>query len=406
MQKQNILNELKKRNINIDNISTDKQPIISKDLILNELEKRGLKQNKSGEFLKTSEQVAKENPFGTIYDDMELPEMTSESQAVYDYLSSKEFRRLSLEITGGVVGAMYPPAAIARAATLVRPALQGLVTKMGGAAVGGAGGAAVSQTFDPTFNTQDDFSEIMESVSKDMLRSGAVAATGEGAGLLIGKGISKVLGRNKKLIEGADEAVQTIEAQKAKILANPKSYTQEVKDAVKVGQLTPGLLQKGQTIDILENVTESSLFGGGDIRYAKEGATTIAQSGLDDFLKLYKAKAGDGNLGNLFQKTLTKDMDIFKSVANVKYKKLDDALSSDKYANRFQVDLTPLKKIAAEELKNLGLKKQSSNLKTFLTDILNEPNYVTYKRANILRGDLLEESRAFTTETLGKKRED
>jgi len=30
-----------------------------------------------------------------------------------------------------------------------------------------------------------------------MLRSGAVAATGEGAGLLIGKGITKVLGRNK-----------------------------------------------------------------------------------------------------------------------------------------------------------------------------------------------------------------
>jgi len=99
-------------------------------------------------------------------------------------------------------------------------------------------------------------------------------------------------------------------------------------------------------------------------------------------------------------------MDTFKSVANVKYKLLDDALSKDKYLNRFQVDLTPLKAFAVGELQNLGLKKQSSSLKTFLTDILNEPNYTTYKRANILRGDLLEESRAFTTETLGKKKED
>lgn len=406
MNREEILEELKNRGANVNSLeNTNQQPNFDREEILKVLKERGIVQSKSGEFLPTVEkQIEEKGAYGNIVDVMDIPEANARSQAIEDYLTSPEFGRLALEITGAVAGAAFPPLAIARAATLVRPALRLAATKMGGAAVGGAGGAAVSQTFDPTFNTQDDFSEIMESVSKDMLRSGAVAATGEGAGLLIGKGISKVLGRNKKLIEGADEAVQTIEAQKAKILANPKSYTQEVKDAVKVGQLTPGLLQKGQAIDILENVTESSLFGGGDIRYAKEGATTIAQSGLDDFLKLYKAKAGDGNLGNLFQKTLTKDMDIFKSVSNAKYKKLDDALSSDKYANRFQVDLTPLKAIAAEELKNLGLKKQSSNLKTFLTDILNEPNYTTYKRANILRGDLLEESRAFTTETLGKKK--
>ena len=128
------------------------------------------------------------------------------------------------------------------------------------------------------------------------------------------------------------------------------------------------------------------------------------QSGLDDFLKLYKVKAGDGALGQLFQKTLTKDLQAFKSIANTKYKAVDDALNTNNFANNFQVDLTNLKTFAAEELKNLGLKGQSSNLKSFLTDILNEPNYTTFKRANILRGDFLEQSRAFTTETLGKKK--
>ena len=393
MQKQDILNELKKRNVNIDNLSTNKETVISKDLILNELEKRGLKQTKSGEFLKTSEQVAKENPFGTIYDDMELPEMTAESQAVYDYLSSKEFGRLALEITGGVVGAMYPPVAIARAATLVRPALQGLVTRMAGAGFGEAVGAGVSQTFDPRFDAKDDFIEIAGDVSKDLLRAFATGATGEGAGALINKGISKVIGRNKKLIEGADEAVETIEKQKSKIISNPDSYSKKIRDAAEVGQLTPALLQEGQFIDLIENVSEMSLVGGGLIRYAREGAEEIAQSGMVDFLTELEKLGGKESIGKLFQKTLTKDYDAWKAVANSKYKALDDALSSKSFANKFQVDLSDLKKMAREELGNLGAKSESKGLEKFLQGIINEDNYVTFKKANSIRSDYLEIAR-------------
>jgi len=399
MDEEQILLELQKRNVDVNSLMS------SSNNILQELKSRGLEETQDGNFLPTVEQQRKDQgAYGRIVDDMEIPETNSRSQAIEDYLTSPEFGRLALEISGAVAGAAFPPLAVARAAMLVRPALRLAATKMGGAAVGGAGGAAISQTFDPTFNPEDDFGEVMSSISKDMLKSGAIAATGEGAGLLIGKGITKVLGKNKKLLDGAEDAVKTIEEQKTKILANPKSYSQEVKDAVKVGQLTPALLQKGQTIDILENVSESSLFGGGALRYAKEGANTVAQSGLDDFLKLYKVKAGDGALGQLFQKTLTKDLQAFKSIANTKYKAVDDALSTNNFANNFQVDLTNLKTFAAEELKNLGLKGQSSGLKTFLQDILSEPNYTTFKRANILRGDFLEESRRFTTETLGKKK--
>ena len=399
MDEEQILLELQKRNVDVNSLMS------SSNNILQELKSRGLEETQDGNFLPTVEQQRKDQgAYGRIVDDMEIPETNSRSQAIEDYLTSPEFGRLALEISGAVAGAAFPPLAVARDAMLVRPALRLAATKMGGAAVGGAGGAAISQTFDPTFNPEDDFGEVMSSISKDMLKSGAIAATGEGAGLLIGKGITKVLEKNKKLLDGAEDAVKTIEEQKTKILANPKSYSQEVKDAVKVGQLTPALLQKGQTIDILENVSESSLFGGGALRYAKEGANTVAQSGLDDFLKLYKVKAGDGALGQLFQKTLTKDLQAFKSIANTKYKAVDDALSTNNFANNFQVDLTNLKTFAAEELKNLGLKGQSSGLKTFLQDILSEPNYTTFKRANILRGDFLEQSRAFTTETLGKKK--
>ena len=404
MDEEQILLELQKRNVDLNSLMS------SSDNILQELKSRGLEETKDGSFLPTVEQQKKDQgAYGKIVDDMEIPEANSRSQAVEDYLTSPEFGRLALEITGGVAGAVLAPAIapavlVGRAAMMVRPALQAAATRMAGAGIGEMAGASVSQTFDPSFNSQDDFSEIAKDISKDLLRAGATGVAGEGVGQLIGKVITKIVGRNKKLLEGAEDAVKTIEEQKTKILANPKSYSQEVKDAVKVGQLTPALLQKGQTIDILENVSESSLFGGGSLRYAKEGANTVAQSGLDDFLKIYKIKAGDGALGQLFQKTLTKDLQAFKSIANTKYKAVDDALSTDNFANNFQVDLTNLKTFAAEELKNLGLKGQSSNLKNFLTDILNEPNYTTFKRANILRGDFLEQSRAFTTETLGKKK--
>lgn len=413
MNRQEILEELEKRGVNPNvsnsNENQDTSPQISKEEILQELGKRGLKQNKeTGIFLPTREKQKQDDPFGmaTMVDDMEIAPVNYESQAVADYLSSKEFARLALEITGGVAGAAFAPVIapavlIGRAAMAVRPALQAAVTRMAGAGIGEAGGALTSQTFDPTFNSKSDFGEIFESVSKDMLKKAAIGATGEGAGQLIGKGITKVLSKNKKLLDGAEEAVQAIEEQKTKILANPKSYKQEIQDAVEVGQLTPGLLQKGQTIDILENVAESSLFGGGSLRYAKEGANTIAESGLTDFINAYKVKAGDGALGNLFQRTLTKDLQDFKSIANVKYKAVDDAL---KGANVDGVDITNLKQFASNELKNLGAKSESTKLKSFLKGILDEKNFVSFKRANILRGDYLETSRAFTTETLGKKK--
>jgi len=91
---------------------------------------------------------------------MEIPEANTRSQAVEDYLTSPEFGRLALEITGAVAGAAFPPLAVARAAMLVRPALRLAATKMGGAAVGGASGAFASQTFDPTFNSDDDFLKL------------------------------------------------------------------------------------------------------------------------------------------------------------------------------------------------------------------------------------------------------
>ena len=352
----------------------------------------------------------KDETFQGVQDYMDIPDQTERSKAVEDYLTSPEFARLVLEITGGVVGAAYAPqfslpVLVGKLAGKVRPVLNAAVTRMAGAGIGEGAAAGVSQTFNPTFDSDDDFNEIASEILRDILIKGSIGATGEGAGLVVSKVINKVASKNKKLIKGAEEAVETIEKQKEIILNAPKgTYSAEIIEAAKSGELTPALLQSGQIIDILENVAESSIIGGGKIRYAKEGANTVAQTGIDNFIKQYKLIAGDGELGVLFQKVLTNDISAFKAAAKAKYKKVDQALSSKKFANNFQVDLSDLKKFAKEELANIGFKKQSAGVKKFLEDILAENNYITFSRANILRGDALEITRDFTTEVLGKKK--
>ena len=352
----------------------------------------------------------KDETFQGVQDYMDIPDQTERSKAVEDYLTSPEFARLVLEITGGVVGAAYAPqlslpVLVGKLAGKVRPVLNAAVTRMAGAGIGEGAAAGVSQTFNPTFDSDDDFNEIASEILRDILIKGSIGATGEGAGLVVSKVINKVASKNKKLIKGAEEAVETIEKQKEIILNAPKgTYSAEIIEAAKSGNLTPGLLLSGQLIDILEGIAESSIVGGGKIRYAKEGANTVAQTGIDNFIKQYKLIAGDGELGVLFQKVLTNDISAFKAAAKAKYKKVDQALSSKKFANNFQVDLSDLKKFAKEELTNIGFKKQSAGVKKFLEDILAENNYITFSRANILRGDALEITRDFTTEVLGKKK--
>jgi len=317
---------------------------------------------------------------------------------VETYLRSPEFKRLALEVTGGVVGSLVAPqltapVALSKAITIARPALQQLVTRMIGAGIGEGTAGGVSQFFDPR-----------ESVVKEVLRAAAQGVGGETLGAIVNKVIAKALSKNKKLIEGAEEAVETISKQKEKIFEFPDSYSTRVQEAARTGNLTPALIQEGQTLDILENVAELSLIGSGSIRYTREGAETVAQSGIDDFVKKFKVVADDVEMGNLFQKLLKKDLDVFKKVSSVKYRAVDKKLASDKFADNFQVDLINIKKWARNEIKNLGAKSESQPLKSFLEGITKENNYITFKRANTLRGDYLEISRAFTAEGLGKKK--
>jgi hypothetical protein len=380
---------------------------MSRELIEQELERRAALDQSSTEqqqpqiqnnLPSVSQARQQQGSFGRILDYGEIPEMNERSQAVEDYLTSPEFGRLVLEVGGAIGGTILAPQLtvplyVGRAAAFVRPALQAVATRMTGAGLGEAAGAGVSQTFDPT-----------EDVTKDLLRAFFTGATAEGAGTIINKGIAKAIGKNKKLIDGAEEAISTIEKQKEKILSTPKGiYSDRILEAAKTGKLTPALLQEGQTIDILENVADLSLVGGGSIRSAREGAESIATSGIEDFATRYKSLAGEEELGVLFQQTLAGSQKAFKATSNAKYKALDNALT--KAGNPNAVDITSLKKWAKGELENIGAKSESGALVSFLRGIDSEKNFVNFKKANNLRSDYLEITRALAEPGLGKKKQ-
>jgi hypothetical protein len=381
---------------------------MSRELIEKELERRkGLDQSNAVQQQEiitqpslptVDQQRQQQGAYGRILDYDEAPEMNERSQAVADYLSSPEFGRLVLEVGGAVAGTAFAPQLtlplyVGRAAAFVRPALQAVATRMTGAGLGEAAGAGVSQTFDPT-----------EDVTKDLLRAFFTGATAEGAGTIINKGIAKAIGKNKKLIDGAEEAIATIEKQKQKILSAPKGiYSDRIIEAAKTGKLTPALLQEGQTIDILENLSDLSLIGGGSIRSAREGAESIATSGIEDFVTRYKSFAGEEELGLLFQQTLAGSQKAFKATSNAKYKALDNILT--KVGNPNAVDITNLKKWSKKELENIGAKSESGALVSFLKGIDAEKNFVNFKKANNLRSDYLEITRALAEPGLGKKKQ-
>ena len=116
MDREEILEELKNRGADINSLqNTNDQTNFDREQILEVLKERGIGQTKSGEFLPTVEKQREEKgAYGNIVDVMEIPEANVRSQAVEDYLTSPEFGRLALEISGAVAGAAFPPLAVAK----------------------------------------------------------------------------------------------------------------------------------------------------------------------------------------------------------------------------------------------------------------------------------------------------
>lgn len=325
-------------------------------------------------------------------------EVAAQDQALGEYLKSPEFGRLVLEIGGATIGSIatgglgLPAAAVAaRAGMLARPFLTKLAQSSAGAATGGGTGAGVSQIFDP----KDD-------VFKEIVRGATEAAIGEAVGapiaIKVGQGLTKVLGPKIDLLKGAEEAEQIIKEQSSKIKTNPKLYDTELQKAAGDAQLTIGLKADNFFIDTLQNITEKSLLGAGEIVAAKEGAKTVAESAIKDFVDPFIQTADKTSTGKLFQQAISDSQTLWKERMKAGYNAIDKKLAENELTRGALVDMTSYKKLLQKEIDSLPLKGVNQpNVKRLLQSNLDStPDKLTFSEANSLRSDILGMGRDLT----------
>ena len=309
-----------------------------------------------------------------IVDDIDIAEGNERTEAIENYLKSKEFARLATEV-GFAVGGAMTGGTLAAARLVLRPALQTLYRSLG-AGFGQATGAGIAST---TFDPKDE-------LSKDVLRAFAQGATFEAVGAAVPALISKVKLRGIKTTKEADEAEQIIKSQKEE-LSKVSKLDDELATALKEGQLTPGLQTENRFIDIAENVTEKSLFGGGKLIKARKGAETLTNKFLDDYIANY----GDitrSDYGDLLQRAITGNVDEWKIAAKGAYQALDDKLRV--VSGGARVDITDIKKSAQKLLDEAKptAKLQPDALKIPRT-ILDQNDFVPFSTANAIRSQFL-----------------
>ena len=310
------------------------------------------------------------------------------------FLKSPGFMRIvtevGLSIAGGLAGAALAPvtgggslvaagALAARTARLVRPLLNisaNTMQKIGyataGAGIGGAGGAAIAQTFDPR-----------ESIVREVARGAAQGAFGEVLGFGLAGGLSKVYNKITKgtidTISGAerathmlardkdffkalkqfdegkpitDDIIETLTKDKKNkdgtliregltpeqisILKNPNLARQTIdklKDRqstffkdIEKANITPGFITENNVVNFMSNAARSAIIGSGTIRTAEQSGKMATLNGIDAFVDatMQGFKTLDGvafddtgyAVGKLIQDSITKNDELYQITKN------------------------------------------------------------------------------------------
>jgi len=310
------------------------------------------------------------------------------------FMSSPAFGRLlteaGLAIAGTIAtGGLALPGIALRAGMLARPFLTQLAKSSVGAGIGGGTGAAVAQTFDPK-----------EDVVKEILRAATEGALAEAVGApLVIKGAQvagKFLGSStpkgfNDLLDGAKDAEFALQSKGVQILKgikpsdfgklDPKEQKKILKEITSKGfvadqntvkqfaeaaglkttaknlkglegtakeiaqGLTPGVKSSNRTLEIIENIAQKSIVGGGAItkRYqaAKDVGDIIARDVLQEFQQ--GAAVGESAIGRLFLESLGGARGAFDETANKLYKNVNDILIKKGALNTEVIPVNTLK---------------------------------------------------------------
>jgi len=295
-------------------------------------------------------------------------------KAATEYSDSPNFGRIVTEVAGSIVGSIaaggFTLPGIARMVGMRSlPFLKALAKASAGSAAGGAGGALVSETFDPS-----------ENVVKEVARAAGEGALGEavGAPLAIKAApiISKILGAAKprqfaEVIKGADIAEQQLKNKSYEILygketaqslsklgvkeqieavkglvPNDKSIKEYMKrsnlpkedfDTLKRSALeaqhglTPAFKTNNQGINIAETIISKSILGGAGYasryRALKDIGDRVAYDTVQELTEGNLAR-NKAEVGTMFMNMFNNADQLFRTASDAMYQKVDDLLGA------------------------------------------------------------------------------
>ena len=295
-------------------------------------------------------------------------------KAATEYSESPNFGRIVTEVAGSIVGSIaaggFTLPGIARMVGMRSlPFLKALAKASAGSAAGGAGGALVSETFDPS-----------ENVVKEVARAAGEGALGEaiGAPLAIKAApiISKILGAAKprqfaEVIKGADIAEQQLKNKSYEILYGketaqslsklgvkeqieavkglvpsdksikeymkrsnlPKEDFDTLKRSALEAQhgLTPAFKTNNQGINIAETIISKSILGGAGYasryRALKDIGDRVAYDTVQELTEGNLAR-NKAEVGTMFMNMFNNADQLFRTASDAMYQKVDDLLGA------------------------------------------------------------------------------
>lgn len=117
--------------------------------------------------------------------------------------------------------------------------------------------------------------------------------------------------------------------------------------AAKGGKFTPGQATESYALDYLENVAESSIFGGARMAKFKAGQEVVVKNIADNLSDSIAKEMPAEEVGNLIKSAVDNKIDAFRVVGRGLYKKVDDL------AGGAMINTKPLKIEAAKILKQM-----------------------------------------------------
>jgi len=338
-------------------------------------------------------------------------------KAAQEYADGPNFGRIITEVGGSIIGSIAAggfrlPGIAKEVGMRSLPFLKALAKASAGSGAGGAGGALVSETFDPS-----------EDVVKEVARAAGEGVLGEavGAPLAIKAApiIQKILGKPRRYateLEGAKLAEQQIKNKSYEILygksasetlknlsiENQLKYISEMapkididknireymkksnlsedkfdvlKDAALESQkgLSPAYKTNNQTINILETIMSKSILGGGQFakryRSISDIGDRIAYDTVNEMAEGNLA-ANKSELGNLFLTSFNDGAKLFKTASDAMFEKVDKLLKG----GRDQA-LSIYEKLGTKNSLSETVAEINENIARGIDGGINDPNF-------------------------------